>query len=88
MQTYRLTGEPNGRVTVPNARPGQTVTVQVEPTLVPESEHLTLTTAKTPEERAQVIAEIKAMTAELRELSKDAPPFTTDDLYGEDGSPK
>lgn len=86
MQTYRLTVEPDGRVTVPNARPGQIVTVHVEP--VPESEPLTLATAETPEERAQVIAEMKTMAQGLHELWKDAPPFTTDDLYGEDGLPK
>jgi hypothetical protein len=86
MQTYRLKVGPDGQVTVPNARPGQTVTVQVE--TVPESRSLTLATAKTPEERAQVIAEIKAMTSELRELWKDAPPFAVEDLYGEDGLPR
>ena len=85
MQTYRLTVEPDGRVTVPNARPGQTVTVQVEP--VPESEPLTLATAKTPEEREAVIAEIMEMAGQLRELLKDDLPISTDELYGEDGLP-
>ena len=59
MQTYRLTVEPDGRVTVPNARPGQTVTVQVEP--VPEFEPLTLATAKTPEEREAIYFEFQQL---------------------------
>lgn len=92
MQIYRLTVGPDGRVTVPNTRPGQTVTVQVEPVPVhaePEadSEPLTLATAKTPEERAEVIAEMKAIAQELRGLLKDDLPISTDELYGEDGLP-
>ncbi len=85
MQIYRLTVEPDGRVTVPNARPGQTVTVQVEP--VPEPELLTLATAKTPEEREAVIVAIEENARKLRDLFRDAPVFTAEDLYGDDGLP-
>jgi NAD(P)H-flavin reductase len=85
MQIYRLTVEPDGRVTVPNARPGQMVTVQVE--AVTEAEPMTLAAAKTPEEREVVIADILEMAGQLRELLKLDLPIGTDELYGEDGLP-
>ncbi len=88
MQTYHLIVDPEGRVTIPNARPGQAVTVQVEPqpaTIVPD--RLTLATATTPEERAAVIAELKRIAHDLHEELRDTPPFTVEDLYGEDGLP-
>ena len=88
MQTYRLTIGPDGQVRIPNGKPGQVVTVQVESQLVPpDQEHLTLATARTPEERDAVIVIMQENARKLRELLKDAPPFTTDDLYGEDGLP-
>lgn len=82
MQTYRLTVDADGCITIPNTLPGQIVTVHVE------SEPLTLATAKTPEERSEVITHIMENARQLQDLMKDAPPFTTDDLYGEDGLPK
>ncbi len=85
MQTYRLIVEPDGRVTIPNAQPGQTVTVQVEEPVVPE--RLTLATARTPEEREAVIADIKRMSGRLRELLKDDLPIDHAELYGDDGLP-
>ena len=88
MQTYRLTIGPDGQVRIPNGKPGQVVTVQVESQPVPpDQEPLTFATARTPEERDAVIVIMRENAQKLRELLKDAPPFTTDDLYGEDGLP-
>jgi len=88
MQTYRLTIGPDGQVRIPNGKPGQVVTVQVEPQPAPpDREVLTFATATSPEERDAVIAIIRENARELRDLLKDAPPFTIDDLYGEDGLP-
>jgi hypothetical protein len=89
MQTYRLVVGPDGQVRIPDGKPGQVVTVQVEPapTAPPEREMLTLANARTPEERAEVIAIINENAEKLRELMKDAPPFAIEDLYGEDGLP-
>ncbi|MGB3328228.1 MAG: hypothetical protein WBA46_04685 [Thermomicrobiales bacterium] len=100
MHTYRLVVGPDGTLRVPDAQPGQIVTVQVEapPTAAtPEREMLTLATAgqeqvtlataKTPEERAEVIARIRANGRKLRELLKDDLPTSTDELYDEDGLP-
>lgn len=81
MKTYRLTIGPDGQVRIPNGKPGQVVTVQVESQPVPsDQEHLTLATARTPEERDAVIVIMRENARKLRELLKDAPPFTTDDL--------
>lgn len=88
MHTYRLVVGPDGTLRVPDAQPGQIVTVQVEapPTAAtPEREMLTLATAKTPEERAEVIASIEKDLERLQALMRNGPVFTTDDLYGQDG---
>lgn len=88
MQTYRLTIGPDGQVRIPNGKPGQVVTVQVESQPAPpHREELTLATATTDEQRAAVVDDILSMAGQLRELLKDAPPFSADDLYGEDGLP-
>lgn len=88
MQTYRLTIGPDGQVRIPNGKPGQVVTVQVEtPPPNAEPEPLTLATAKTPEERAAVIADLRSMALQLREMLHDELPISTDELYGEDGLP-
>lgn len=89
MQTYRLVVGPDGQVRIPDSKPGEVVTVLVEtaPDPTPEREMLTLANARTPEEQAEVMAIIKENARKLRELMKDAPPFSTDDLYGEDGLP-
>ena len=87
MQTYRVTVGPDGQVRIPDTRPGQTITIQV--TAPPAGgEPLTLATATTPEEREAVIAAIRVNARKLQELLKDEPPFTVDDLYGEDGLPR
>jgi hypothetical protein len=85
MQTYRLTVDPDGRVTIPNARPGQTIIVQVNESATPG--FLTLKTARTDEERAAVIADIKRMSGRLRTLLTDDLPLDPAELYGEDGLP-
>lgn len=85
MQTYTLTVGPDGRVTIPNAQPGQTVTVQVDERRA--SEFLTLATARTDEEKAAVIAEIRRLARELRDELHDDLPIDHAELYGEDGLP-
>lgn len=88
MQIYRLTIGPDGLVRIPNGQPGQVVTVQLgEPPAATGPGPLTLATAKTPEERAAVIAAIRANARTLRELLKDDLPLSTDELYGDDGLP-
>lgn len=89
MQTWRLTVGPDGQVRIPDGRPGQIVTVVVEPFPLATAGQgqVTLATAQTPEERAEVIARIRANGRELRELLKDDLPTSTDELYDEDGLP-
>ena len=87
MQTYRVTVGPDGQVRIPDTRPGQTITIQV-PTSPERSEPLTLATATTPEEQEAVIDAIRENARKLQELLEDEPPFTIDDLYGEDGLPR
>jgi hypothetical protein len=86
MHTYTLTVDADGRVAIPDTRPGDTITIQV-PAPPASREPLTLATATTPEERAAVIAAIRANARRLQELLKDELPISTDDLYGEDGLP-
>ncbi|MGC4105655.1 MAG: hypothetical protein QM753_04760 [Thermomicrobiales bacterium] len=89
MHTYRLVVGPDGTLQVPDAVPGQEVTVVVEPVppATPDREPLTLATAKTPEERAEVIASIEEDLERLQRLMRNGPIFSTDDLYGQDGLP-
>lgn len=89
MQTWQLVIGPDGQVRIPDGKPGQVVTVVVEPaqTDTPEPEMLTLATAKTPEERATVIASIEEDLQKLQHLMRSGPIFSTDDLYGQDGFP-
>ncbi len=84
MQTYTLKVDPDGRVTIPDTRPGHTVTVRIEP---PRTEILTLGNARTDEERDQVIEEMLALAAQLREELKDELPIDQNELYDEDGLP-
>jgi len=87
MHTYRVTVGPDGQVRIPETRPGETITIQVSSPPAVE-EPLTLVTATTPEEREAVLAAIRANARKLRELLKNEPLFTIDDLYGEDGLPR
>jgi hypothetical protein len=91
MQTLKLTVEADGRVTIPGAKPGQTVTIQLSPEPEPEgSERLTLATARTEAERAAVIARIRRLAGEIREGLPE--PWKSADhgdlLYDENGLPK
>lgn len=87
MQTWRLTVGPDGQIRIPDTKPGQEVMVQVVLRPTDESEELTLATARTPEEVDAVISQIEENARKLRELAKDRPPFSEDDLYGADGLP-
>jgi len=88
MQTWHLAIGPDGQVRIPDGKPGQTVVVVVEtPETTSEPETLTLATAKTPEERAEVIASIEEDLERLQALMRNGPIFSTDDLYGQDGLP-
>jgi hypothetical protein len=90
-RTLHLTVGPDGRVTVPGARPGQTVAVEISDTSE-TPERLTLATARTDEERDQVIAEIRRAARELRQaagIGDDERLSLThgDLLYDENGLP-
>ena len=86
-----LTVGPDGRVAVPGAEPGQTVTVEISDT-DNEPKRRTLDTARTDEERERIIAEILEAAQRLRqELSDEDIQIALnhgDYLYGEDGLPK
>lgn len=88
MHTIQLTVGPDGRVEIPDTRPGEIITIQIA-TSVELSEQLTLATARTDEERAAVVAEIKRLARELRRELPES--WLTDDhgdlLYGDDGLP-
>lgn len=90
-RTMHLTVDQDGRVAVPGAHPGQTVTVEI-PDAPETPKRLTLATARTDEEREQVIAEIMEAAQRLRqELSDEDIQIALnhgDYLYGEDGLPK
>ena len=91
MQTYRhITVEPDGRIRIPDVKPGQRLRVTIEPETEATPERLTLATARTAEERAQVFARVHENARKLRELLKDDLPTSAsaDELYGEDGLPK
>jgi len=98
MQTYRLIVDAHGRVAIPGAKPGQTVTVQIDPPAAPavnaegllmrdDGEVLTLRTARTDEERERVIAHARSLAREIRNELKDQLPIDHGELYGEDGLP-
>ena len=91
MQTYRVIVGTDGRVTIPDTRPGETITVQVEHGAEPP-ERLTLVSARTDEERDHLIAEIQRAARELRReagIGDDERLSQThgDLLYDENGLP-
>jgi len=90
-RTLQLTVGPDGRVAVPGARPGETITVEISDAS-DTPERLTLATARTDEERDAVIAEIKRLARNLRqELGEEGVQRAInhgDWLYDEDGLPK
>ncbi len=91
MPTMQLKVGPDGRVTVPGTRPGQTVTVEINDT-DETPQRRTLATARTDEERDQIIAEIQRAARELRRaagIGDDERLSLThgDILYDENGLP-
>jgi hypothetical protein len=88
MQTYRLIIDADGQIRIPNAKPGQVAIVQVEVLSEDRSTvPLTLSSARTPEERQHVMSNIQALASQLRERLKDQLPLSTDELYDEHGLP-
>lgn len=86
MQTWRLTVEPDGRVKIPDTKPGEVIVVQVSDTA--PTPPVTLMDAKTPEERAAIVERLRGLARELRaEYGDDLPSLHANDLYGEDGLP-
>jgi hypothetical protein len=85
-----LTVDSDGRVEVPGAEPGQTVTVEIKDT-IKEPKRLTLATARTDEERDAVIEDILRSVRALRlAAGDDGEPLSTahgDMLYDENGLP-
>lgn len=90
-RTMQLTVGPDGRVEVPGARPGQTITVEIADAPDPP-ERLTLATARTEEERDAVVAGIMEAARKFREELSDEDVEIMlnhgDWLYDEDGLPK
>jgi len=88
-----VTVGPDGRVTIPNTHPGETITIHiasVAQAVAPT--RLTLATARTDDEKTAVIAEIKRLTHELRQeldLGDEHLSRTHGELlYDENGLPK
>jgi len=87
--TYHLTTDADGRLIIRDLEPRVRVRVIVEPETEATPERLTLATARTAEERAQVIAEIDALSQKLRATLRPGETLDHDDLlYGEDGLPE
>ena len=91
MQIYHLKADAQGRAIIRNLEPGEIITVMIPskadaPDAEAPHEPLTLQNAKTDEEKAQVVAEIKARTRRIRELLKEDLP-AIDELYDENGLP-
>jgi hypothetical protein len=90
MRTITLTVDANGRVEIPDTRPGQTLTIQVPEAQLPDPVGLTRRTARTLEEKRAVIAEVKRLAEEIRETApRDWLEMNYDDWpYDEYGLPK
>lgn len=91
MATYKVRVGADGRVTVPDAVPGQEVVVHVTETDGHQARGLTLATARTDDERQVVVAEIKRLARALRaELGDDQVRLSSAHgrlLYNDDGLP-
>lgn len=98
MTELEVTVGPDGIVQVPAAlaKPGETVTLRIErpaaaePEDQPESDEpvrLTRLTAKTPEQKEELLRQINETVARLAPMLKDV-PGDTDWLYDEDGLPR
>ncbi len=90
-RTLLLTVGPDGRVVIPGATPGQTVTVEISDAS-DNPERLTIATARTKEEHAAVVTDIKRLARELRqEIGEDGVRLAInhgDWLYDDDGLPR
>ena len=87
MQTYRVIVGTDGRVTIPDTRPGETITVQVEHAAEPTER---LVNPIPESERPAIAEEVRRLAAEIRiELPE---PWRSSDhgdlLYGDDGLPE
>ena len=93
-----LTVGPDGIVRVPAdlAKPGETVTLRIErpANIEPEDQlesdepvRLTRLTAKTPEQKEELLRQINEIVARLAPMLKEV-PNNTDWLYDENGLPK
>lgn len=87
MATIRVTVDADGRIAIPNTRPGQTLEIDVVPVTGTNQD----ATGPIPEEeRAAIKARVKRLAREIRaELPE---PWRSADhgdlLYGDDGLPK
>ncbi len=98
-KTFTTTVADDGTVRVPAdlAKPGETVTVRVDrPTVADEPEdqtdtdgpvRLTRLTAKTPEQKEELLRQINEIAARLAPKLKNMPDHG-DFLYGDDGMPR
>ncbi|MEZ4500713.1 MAG: hypothetical protein R2839_11710 [Thermomicrobiales bacterium] len=88
METHRLVIDADGRVRIPNAKPGQVAIVHIEFLTENNADvSLTLKTAETDDERQVVIARVQELATMLRERLKDHLPISTDELYDDHGLP-
>lgn len=87
MATYQLTVDPDGRVTIPDTRPGQRLEIAVVPVAGTDKD---TTGPISEEERAAIEERVKRLAREIR--SELPEPWRSADhgdlLYGEDGLPK
>lgn len=91
MQTYRLVVGPDKRVEIPDAEPGQVVTVVLDESLYPSgvAKQFKPVSEMTDEEKAALKAEFLEWGRRIREELKDQLPIDHGDyLYGEDGLPR
>lgn len=94
MQTFHLKVDQDGRVRIPDTRPGETVTVQLTATARPQTVSADVVRAgPIPEdERAAIAERIVELAREIREEMGDSDERLSlthgDLLYDEDGLPK
>lgn len=87
MQTFELKVGPDGRVEIPDTRPGEIVTIQVAKGVEAANDH----TDPIPEEDREAIKERILRRAEETRKSLPEPWRSADHgelLYGDDGLPK
>lgn len=89
MQSYRLVIESDGKVSIPDGKPGRVVTVLLEESVQPNSLGLTMPiSSMTPTERDRLKAEFLQRGKRIRSRLTDRLPIGYDaELYGDDGLP-